>query len=82
MYRTYSLYYLVLHCSSDLCAAYLDNSAALTQSLRALSALTQLVEATDPHYPPTLKMEWWRYRSGQPPSTTRSLPLSEAKVDY
>ena len=59
MCRTHSLYYLVLRCSSDLCAAYLDYSAALTQKLRALAAPTELVAATASHFPPPLKSQWW-----------------------
>ena len=45
-YRTYSLYYLVLCVSSNLCAAYLYYFADMTQILIALAASTQLVPAT------------------------------------
>ena len=46
----YYLYYLVLHFSSDLCAAYLDYSADLTQILRALAAPIKLVASTTSHF--------------------------------
>ena len=38
IYRTYYFYYLVLRYILDLCAAYLDYSAALIQTLCALAA--------------------------------------------
>ena len=71
LYCTYSLYYLVLHCSSDLCAAYLDYSATLTQP-------TYLVAATASHHPPPLNCQWWRSRSGGPLSIVNppALPCS------
>ena len=47
----YSLYYRVLCCSSDLCAAYLDYSAALTQTLHDLEAPTGLVTAMSSRQP-------------------------------
>ena len=52
--RTYYLYYLVLRFNSDLCAAYLDYYATLTQILRALVALTQLVASTTSRLRPVL----------------------------
>ena len=64
----YYLYNFVLCCSSDLCAAYLDYSDALTQTLCALAAPTQLVAATDSPRPPPLKSQWWRSNFICPPS--------------
>ena len=46
----YYFYYLVLRCSSDLCEAHLDHSAALTQTLRALAATAELVASGASHY--------------------------------
>ena len=63
-YRMYSLYYLVLCVSSDLCAVYLYYFYFLTQILRVLAAPTQLVPATISHSPPPLKSQWWRSFSG------------------
>ena len=63
-YCTYYLYYLVLCVSSDLCALYLYYFPSLTQKLRILAALTQLVPATTAHSPPPLKSQWWRSCSG------------------
>ena len=68
LYCTYYLHYLVLHCSSDLQAAYLDYSAALTQTLRTLAALTELVAATDSRRPPPLNIQWWLSQSTRTPS--------------
>ena len=59
LHRKYYLYYIVLHLSSDFCAAYLDYSAALTQKLRALAAPTKLVVATASRCPPPLKIQLW-----------------------
>ena len=67
LYRTYSLYYLVLRVS--LCAVYLYYSAALTQILRALASTTQFVPSTASCCPPPIKRLWWRSLSVQPPST-------------
>ena len=53
-YRTYYLYYPVISFSSDLCAAYLDYYAALTQILRYLAAPTQLVASTTSRRHPLL----------------------------
>ena len=53
LYCTYHLYYLVLRFSLDLCAAYLDYSAGLTQILHEFAAPTQfVVENTYFHHPP------------------------------
>ena len=40
LYRTYYVYYIVLHFSLDLCAVYLDYYVALTQTLHAFAAPT------------------------------------------
>ena len=64
LYRTYSLYYLLLRVNSDLCAVYLYYFVALTQTLRTLAAPTQLVPATVSHRPLPLKSQWWRSCSG------------------
>ena len=50
LHCTYSLYYLVLCVSSDLCAVYLYYFAAMTQIIRALAALTQLVPEQERHH--------------------------------
>ena len=57
LYHTYYLYYLVLHVSSDLCAAYLDYSSGPTQIICALAAPTQLVLATASHCPQPLNSQ-------------------------
>ena len=48
------LYYPVLRFRSDLCTAYLDYSAALSQILHALAAPKKLVAATASRRLPTL----------------------------
>ena len=64
VYHMYSLYYLVLRVSSDLCAVYFHYFAAPTQIFRALAAPTQLVQAITSHRPPPFKSQRWRSRSG------------------
>ena len=64
LYCTYSLYYLVLCVSYNLCAVYLHYFAAPTQILHALAALTQLVTAITYHSPSPLNIQWWRSCSG------------------
>ena len=71
LYCTYYLYYLVLRVISDLCAVYLYYFAAMTQIIRALAALTQLVPSNASHLPPPLKSQWWRSCSG----TNRGAPI-------
>ena len=64
LHSTYSLYYLVLRVSSDLCAVYFYYFAASKQILRTLAAPTQLVPAIAFHRPLPLKSQWWRSHSG------------------
>ena len=63
LYRTYSLYYLVLCVSSDSCALYLYYFSSLTQILRALAAPMQLVPSTASHRPLLLNSQCWSFRS-------------------
>ena len=58
-YCTYSLYYLVLCFSLNLCVAYLYYFSSLTQIICTLAAPTQLVAATTSSRPPHLKIQWW-----------------------
>ena len=51
----YSSYYLVLNYSSDLCAAYLDYSADLTQTLLNVAAPMELLSDNDSCLPLPLK---------------------------
>ena len=55
----YYLYYPVLRYSLDLCAAYLDYSADLTQTLLAPAAPTELVADTASLLQLRLKTQWW-----------------------
>ena len=64
LYRTYSLYYLVLYVSSNLCAVYWYYFSAQTQILCALAAPKKLVTATNSHSQPPLKIQLWRSYSG------------------
>ena len=64
LYRTYSLYYIALHVSSNCCEVYLYYFSSPTQILRALVAPMQLVPATASHHPLPLKSQWWRSHYG------------------
>ena len=69
------LYYIVLHSSSCLCAAYLYYFSALTQIICSLAAPKQLVTATASRRPPLLNSHWWRSSYSCPPSTVDPLAL-------
>ena len=60
LYRTYSLYFLVLRVSSNSCALYLYYFDSPTQIIRLLAAPTPLVPATTYYSPLLLKIQWWR----------------------
>ena len=53
----YSLYYLVLCVSSNVCALYFYYFASPIQILRVIATPTQLVPATTSHSPPPLKSQ-------------------------
>ena len=66
LYHTYSLYYLVLRFSSDLCAVYLYYFYAPTQIIRALASLTHFLPNTASHIPPELEQYHCLLKGGGP----------------